>query len=172
MTTEKKEHVFETAGLGKAPFHYHSFKRAVGPIQLADGMMIGSPGQPMGTCDYCGQGIADCYTVKSSDGNTFMVGSTCIHKTGDAGLKRMVNKEKAKQKKEKDLARIATAKDLLESGKVDTTLRAKYHPSPALSERGASLLDYVWWMMENAGTTGRVKATRLIEKAAKETENV
>ncbi len=45
-------HPFESAGLGKAPFRFAGCESRIGPITLADSItQIGSPGQPMGTCD-------------------------------------------------------------------------------------------------------------------------
>lgn len=73
-------HPFEVAGLGRAPFRLVGFERKVGPIKLACGTEVGSPGQPMGTCDFCGTGIADCYQIRSADLKTFVVGCDCVMK--------------------------------------------------------------------------------------------
>jgi hypothetical protein len=76
-------HKFEEAGLGLAPFRVVGWSREVGPKNLGNGMSIGAPGQPMGTCDYCGQGIAICVQVKSADGRRFVVGCDCAKKCDD-----------------------------------------------------------------------------------------
>src|SRR5689334_12559868 len=75
-------HPFEKAGLGVAPFQCIGHQRRVGPIPGPGGTEIGAPGQPMGTCDYCGTGIADCYVIRSSNGETFIVGSDCVARVG------------------------------------------------------------------------------------------
>jgi hypothetical protein len=81
ITGEKTMHKFEEAGLGKAPFRITGYYRDVGPHYHNDGSMVGSPGQPMGTCDFCGQGIATCVQVRSADGKNFIVGCDCAEKT-------------------------------------------------------------------------------------------
>lgn len=80
MCATTKVHPFEAAGLGIAPFAMISYTLKQGPIVREDGTQIGCPGQPMGTCEYCGQGIAHCYQIRSSDGKTFIVGSDCAEK--------------------------------------------------------------------------------------------
>ena len=76
-------HPFERAGLGRAPFHLVGHDRCVGPIRLDDGVTeIGYPGQPMGTCDFCGQGIANRMLIASSDGQRFVVGIDCVLRLG------------------------------------------------------------------------------------------
>ena len=82
MESKQKLHPFEISGLGLAPFRFVGFERKVGPINLADGLTIGAAGQPMGMCDHCGQGIANCFSIKSSDGKTFIVGSDCVASWG------------------------------------------------------------------------------------------
>jgi len=79
-------HVFSRSKLGLPPFRCIGVYQDVGPKTLSDGSQVGSAGQSMGVCDHCGTGIRDCYQIKSSDGNTFVVGSSCVEKTGDAGL--------------------------------------------------------------------------------------
>lgn len=89
-------HPFEAAGLGLAPFKLIGFDRKVGPIKMEDGTEVGAPGQPMGTCDYCGTGIADCYRIKSSDLKTFIVGCDCVLKLGRSD-NRLVGEVKRKK---------------------------------------------------------------------------
>jgi len=79
-------HVFERRGLGKAPFRFVGCYEKRGPISLPDGTQIGSEGQAMGVCDYCGQGIAICCAIRSADGKEFTVGSDCVARTGDEGI--------------------------------------------------------------------------------------
>lgn len=79
-------HVFTRSKLGLPPFKCVGVYEDVGPKTLSDGSQVGSAGQSMGVCDHCGTGIRDCYQIKSGDGKTFVVGSSCVEKTGDAGL--------------------------------------------------------------------------------------
>ena len=83
-------HVFERSKLGVAPFRCVGVFEKVGPlvISTAGGVTTtaGSPGQPMGVCDHCGASLRDCYQIRSADGRVFIVGSSCVEKTGDAGL--------------------------------------------------------------------------------------
>lgn len=83
-------HAFEKAGLGAAPFKFVGCYEDRGPKVIGHQggctITVGSPGQPMGTCKYCGQGILVCCVIRSSDGKEFTVGSDCVARTGDAGI--------------------------------------------------------------------------------------
>lgn len=84
MTTRTDIHPFEKAGLGKAPFEVVDFSIMRGPIKwVKNGVTCesGAPCQPMGTCDYCGTGIANVYHIMSNDGKRFVVGCECVLKT-------------------------------------------------------------------------------------------
>ncbi len=74
------QHVFAASGLGQAPFRVIGFERRV--FRVAPD----APAQPAGSCQYCGTPIADCCLIRSADGRTFVVGTTCVDKTGDSGL--------------------------------------------------------------------------------------
>lgn len=81
----KKVHVFEQAGLGKAPFRCIGF--GVETYQACPG----APVQPGTCCDFCGNGIMNVFRVRGADGRVFKVGCDCVAKTGDAGLRREVD---------------------------------------------------------------------------------
>jgi hypothetical protein len=77
MITETKQHLFEEQGLGIAPF---KLQRCF--VTEA-------------TCDSCGTRIKYNFVIEDSAGSTFIVGSTCVSKTGDLGLVRVVEARKA-----------------------------------------------------------------------------
>lgn len=164
-------HRFEQAGLGNAPFRLVDVVRKVGPIKMPlDGgawAEVGSPGQPMGTCAYCGTGIAECCVIESADGRRFEVGNVCVGKTGDAGLKKVVDAKLKELRRsvqtEKDLSRIAAARSLLdENPEISLVLSSRVHPAIP----GKTYLDYVNYIMDRGGRSGRVRVSREIEKAA------
>lgn len=167
-------HKFEAAGLGKAPFQLVGFDRRVGPIRrmvdFGNGAVeveVGAPGQPMGSCDYCGTGIADCYVIQSADGKKFVVGSTCVNKTGDAGLRRAMAPHKRRLKNERDDARIAAAVETFEREAVRALLATRPHANAYRASLGDTLADSIEWSLANAGRAGKIKAARAIESAAK-----
>jgi hypothetical protein len=101
-------HKFEAAGLGKAPFRCVGMVQRVGPIRsYINGctVEVGAPGQPMGCCKFCGQGIKDCFIIRSADGREFDVGCDCVAKTGDAGMKKVTDKIVAGLRREQRHAR-------------------------------------------------------------------
>ena len=171
ITTNTTEHVFETAGLGKAPFKYLGCFEDRGPHKVViNGVQceVGAPGQPMGTCKFCGQGIAMCCRIESADGKQFIVGSDCVMKTGDKGLKSLVRKEAAKRTKVREADRIEVLRDRLS---YDNDLRGMLegvrHPQDWAAAKGQTMLDQVCWMMRNAGHSGRIKMVRLVAKLEK-----
>lgn len=159
-----QEHVFQRAGLGLAPFRFVGVETRRGPIPLPGGGFAGAPGQPMGSCDYCGTGIADCYLIESADGRRFVVGSECVRKTGDAGLTAQVDKERSKRRKLAQEARIQRARDALRLPEVADRLRAKPHGRAYFAERGLTRLEEVSWLMDHAGMSGKVRAARIVEQ--------
>lgn len=110
-TIRETVHKFEAAGLGKAPFTFLGMERRVGPIDLGNGMSVGAPGQPMGVCDFCGTGIADCYIIRSADDKHSIVGCDCIRKHGDAGLVKVIDPivREAKNRKARERAAVKRA---------------------------------------------------------------
>ena len=159
-------HVFERAGLGKAPFRFVFAYEKRGPLDLGNGHMVGAPGQPMGTCQFCGQDIAICCVIKSADDKTFEVGSDCVAKTGDAGLRKAVRKVAADAQKARETARWQAAKERLNS---DNGLRARLinRKSPNKARPNDTGLDWALWMMQNAGHAGRMDVTRYIDRVEK-----
>lgn len=165
MTTPAADtvHKFERAGLGKAPF------RCVGMVENKFQACPGAPIQPGGSCDYCGAGIMYEFCILSADGRRFKVGCDCVLKTGDAGLAKVVRKQaneaKRAAKAERDAVRIDAALAALPS--VADKLANQPHPYAYLAEQGKNALGFVQWMLVNAGTSGKLKACRIVEAAAK-----
>jgi len=154
-----KIHVFETVGLGQAPFKFVGYYVDRGRSYTSpEGftVTIGAPGQPTGTCDYCGTSIANCFRIQSADGKTFVVGSECVMKTGDAGLKAEVNKVKAEITREKQDKAIAENWLWVEENRQALALRpyGKY-----------TLLESIEWFYKNAGRSGKINIIRAAKKA-------
>ena len=125
-------HPFEKAGLGKAPF------RCVGMSENWYVTGNGSHRQPGGCCEYCGTGILYEYTIKDSEGKTFVVGSDCVEKTDKelTDFKRVKREFKTKQRIEKKrienaakAAEIKAEHEAKVAGKI-ATFNAE-HPSMA-----------------------------------------
>lgn len=118
-------HVFERAGLGKAPFTYIGWEKRT--YQACPG----APIQPGATCDYCGTAICFVFLIDSADHRRFKVGSDCVAKTGDRGLKKAVDQEVRERERQdrhqRDQARIENARQAL-TEPVRERLAAKPHP--------------------------------------------
>jgi len=171
MENETKVHIFEAAGLGKAPFKFVGMieqDMAYGQAilnreehQKTGVMMTTKPG---GSCDFCGTYIVNMFRIKSADGKSFKVGCECVRKTGDAGLKKAVNKiinernRVAAEKRSK--AKLEAA--LAALPKVSEKLAAKPHPDPYWATQGQTLLDKVNWFLAHAGMTGKLKVAKII----------
>jgi len=164
---DEKLHKFEEAGLGKAPFRVVGYRYDVGPkvISVKGGVThtAGSPGQPMGVCKYCGEGIAHVFIIRSADGNEFDVGSTCVGKTGDAGMKKAVNRKvnalRREAREKKEMAKIAEGREWCAARRDEMTKL----PHPSFD--GKTLADYYDWMMERAGRSGMLRAIKTVQKA-------
>ena len=158
MTMETSIHKFERAGLGKAPFRY------IGMFEKVYQACHGAPIQPGSSCDYCGAGIRYVFQVRSADGKTFKVGCDCIHKVGDAGLRRVIARDEAKiRKANADVLfgrKLMAAVDALGN---PTLLTDQPHP---YARPGETARDCVIWLLKNAGVAGRTRACKAIIKSA------
>lgn len=159
-----KIHRFEESGLGKAPFRVIGFEYRVGPIRMPNGSEIGAPGQPMGTCDYCRTGIANCFLIQSADGKRFIVGSECVRKTDDKGLKTVVEAKirelNRNARHSREQQKIDELKRWLANPEVIEYLKTQADPSG----RNPSLYDKVNWYMVNAGNSGKLAMRNLVSK--------
>ena len=168
-------HPFEKAGLGLAPFRFVDFYVKRGPIKIEnrDGTttQVGAPGQPMGTCQYCYQGIANICVIESADGRRSEVGCDCVKKVGDKGLGREVGRVKREHERKRrqvrndaKLVKVNAEIDAaLSSESARKVLSAKPHPFPALASKGMTRLDWVEYMRKNAGLRGRTDAANYIK---------
>jgi hypothetical protein len=152
-------HKFETAGLGRAPFRFVNY------YQSKYQACPDAPVQPGTVCDFCWTGIIDVFVIRDADGKEFKVGSTCVDKTGDAGLvnvvKRKANQLKREKKNAKDWERIKAAKAIFTT---DEALRDRLAKKP--HPRGIkefTLLDYIGWCFDQAGLSGRLYVSKIIE---------
>lgn len=164
-------HVFEAAGLGKAPYKYLGVEVLRGPItvQSVNGcvVQIGAPGQPMGCCQYCSTGIAYLFWLESTDGRKFYVGSDCIYKSGDVGLKRIIEPIVAQHNKEIRDSRANLLLDMFKKQQsADPTFPASFHitdkphPNFYYARQGKTLGDYNMWAFMHTGFLGRSRMAR------------
>lgn len=159
-TAAKKIHPFEARNLGLAPFTCVGHYEDRGPHYLPCGSMVGAPGQPMGTCQYCGNGIANCFRIRSADGKEFIVGSDCVAKTNkDAAttaeqralvlsVNKVVKDRQRAARKAAELRKLDTAREWFDAN------RATLEATPSRVREGSTLWDQVEWYRRNAGTKG------------------
>lgn len=185
VTPATKIHPWEALGLGRAPFRCLGVERRVGPIRQYDangeptGLECGAPGQPMGTCDACGMGIADCYLIRSADRKNFIVGCDCAMKVyrDDGGpLERDVRRHKLTLDHTKDDARIAAAVKLLDRPEVMAALDTDAVREAFANKNGwfgwakkRSVSEWCVWTLtlsHGVGRAGKIRAARVVERAA------
>lgn len=157
-----KVHVFEVAGLGKAPFRFQRF--TIASYQACHG----APVQPGTSCDFCGTAIMNVFWIKGSATNDreFKVGCDCVEKTNDYGLRRVVDAEvKRHQKARKavlDGMKIAEVESLVAREDVREILASKPHP---FGFTGKTSLDYAQWMLKNSGVSGKTRVLKMVKSA-------
>ena len=171
-TTTDRIHPWEKTGrLGKAPYTWLGVDELRGPIRttLPDGVVLeqGSPGQPMGSCAYCGQGIAERHHIRSADGVQFTVGCDCVRKTHHAGERVLATAERAARDlrnakaRERNARTAKESKVAIEKLLADEAVRTRLAAQPSRHEwkrvQGGTRLEDVEWLARNAGHTGRQK---------------
>jgi hypothetical protein len=167
MTRVAMNHPWEVAGLGNYPYRVVGIEVRVGPIHMPDGTMVGGPGQPMGICDYCGQGIKDCYKILAADGKRFEVGGDCVRRACDEAGERVPNAVKAFEREKRQAAARAKAKRVRE--RLDEILAA---PPAVLTEtmvttpwgEERTLLEDLQRVLLACGDAGRARHLKRIER--------
>lgn len=147
-------HPFEEAGFGKAPYRFDGVRRNWFTA------FPGDPGKPGGSCDYCGQGIANEFWVKSADGRRFKVGCDCIAKlerkdnaafagdtlARDADIAR--RKLLREQRHEKERVKRNERRMAFDAWYTEERqAKAATLPHPALPN--LTLADYILWMRDH-----------------------
>lgn len=157
-------HVFERAGLGKAPFRFVGFRLNV--ITYPDGTSKAG-----GSCDYCGTGIANECQIKSADGKLFKVGCDCVMKTGDAGLLQAyktspdVRRHAAQLRQAKDKRNTAELARLIAENR--DLLASMPHPrgfTDRQTGKPLTALDQYEWLQKNCGAAGRASTVKELSK--------
>lgn len=166
-------HPWEAAGLGKAPFRWLGVSRKVGPVRtvLADGTTLeqGAPGQPMGSCAFCGMGIAECHEIKGACGALFIVGCDCVRRVYAAGDRVLTQAETASRKLRNEAARARAA---CKAEQVEAELTRLLADEPTRARLAAlpgpefgTMLEHADWMARRAGATGRAKVLQTVQAA-------
>ena len=173
MNNDTMIHAFESAGLGRAPFRLADIENTAAGGSMrrlgTDASGVEFWTTPGGTCAYCGKDIIVLCTVVDADGKRFHVGTSCVAKTGDAGLKKVVRKFQTEQRKTRERARIDAA-CVATMYRIDlrAALASNPHPIAWRAEQGDTELDWAEWMFNCAGNAGRMRVVRVVEKALKE----
>lgn len=161
-------HPFEKRGLGLAPFTLAGMAE----------QRLEHTGQPAGTCDYCGTGIAYCFLIRSADGKKFVVGSDCVIKTyRDFDIKdrllsdverevKQLRQDQAREKRVvKRQAECAALQVRLEAAiAILDAQPALFTDQPHPSIPGRTRRDYLTWVMAHAGVAGRSAAVGEVER--------
>ena len=104
-------HVFENAGMGKAPFKLIGFYALPSkslaeqnPSAYQNALAAMPRGVGCGSCAYCGTALVNNFIIESADGNKSAVGCDCVEKTGDRGLTDTIKLKKRELAREKRAA--------------------------------------------------------------------
>lgn len=153
-TAPTKRHVFEH--LGPAPYKFLSMETRIYKAAPE------APAQPGSSCDHCGTAIVYVFWLKAADGKVFKVGSICIGKSGDAGLRRVVSDVERKARAAKAVDRRVRIEAALADPETRAKLAAKPHP---MGWSGKTLLDWATWMHAHAGNAGHERIERALKEA-------
>lgn len=167
--TKVGKHPFEAAGLGFAPFVVTGCSQ-----QMTDGQGIPGLSKPCGHCDFCGQhGIRYEFTIRDAFGATFVVGSDCVTRTGDAKLVQGYknNPEYRRFERERRQAAAKVRSDAFGALMADPATKAKLSTMPHpqgykdwKTNEPLTAWDWAEWMDKHCMTSGRGKALTGLRK--------
>lgn len=153
-----KTHVFEH--LGKPPYKYSGYAELVFTIP---GSGICKAG---GACDHCGTVIRNAFYFTSADGKTFKVGSQCVTKSGDRGLRKFVSEETKRIKRERDLAELPLLRQQLNDliAETEPKTSAMAHPNAYFAQQGKTLYEYFAFCAKGASNSAAKRLIRALTK--------
>jgi hypothetical protein len=130
-------------------------------------MMVGAPGQPMGVCDYCGQGIKECFKIRAACGKRFEVGCDCVRRAYiEAGerVPREVEQFEREKRQEKAKAKAKAVQERLDAILADppAVLVEQVVRLPWGEER--SLIEDLKRVLPMCGAAGKARHLKRIEK--------
>lgn len=160
------QHPWELAGLGRPPYRVTGVETRVGPIHMPDGTMVGAPGQPMGTCDYCGQGIKEVFRIASADNRRFEVGCDCVRRAyqeANLPVPTAVQRHEREKRQAAGQARDRLVRERLRCilDNPPLAIRSATVRTPWGEERG--LLDEMRRVLPLCGAAGRARHLKRIE---------
>ena len=152
-------HAWERSGLGVAPY------RLMGVATVTWRSVPEAPAQPGSSCDYCGQGISQVFSIRASCGSVFKVGCDCVRRVAAPGEKVLTDVEKAAKKHARELAAKRRARSSASTQDAFAVIReesaddlaALPHPAAWAAEQGKTALDWFDWMLAHCGAAGRAK---------------
>jgi hypothetical protein len=155
-------HIFEQAGLGQAPYRFLGIRK----VTFQAG--YGAPIQPGACCMFCSTGIVYQFWLQSADGKRFFVGSDCIYKSGDIGLKSIIDPHvkahEAEMRRErenqyiKEFSEFCTRVDYWKRPE----LTGQPHPNSYWASTGKTLADYQLFCYSHSGHAAKAKMARRI----------
>lgn len=155
-------HVFERAGLGRAPFKFVDFY--VARYCPAPGVVMCGAG-----CEFCGEGIMNVCVIEGADGKRFKVGTTCVEKTGDAGLIRAfkTSPQVREQNRQRAVAKDDAVKAEWAKLMADDAARTKLAAAKASAWDGGeqswlAKAERAWPMCGASGRAGYLRAAKKI----------
>ena len=137
-----KQHVF--THLGPAPYRYTGVTENVFSIPGCS-----EATKPGGSCDHCGTGITYEFHFIAANGRKFKVGSSCVEKSGDVELKRVIAQDvrehnrKVRDARQAKKAASNAAIVAVEWPAVRETFATQPHPNAYYASQGKTLADYL-----------------------------
>jgi len=167
MSRVASNHPWEVAGLGHHPYRIVGVVNRVGPIRMPNGLMVGAPGQPMGTCQFCLMGIKECWQIQSADGKRFEVGCDCVRRAYDEAGERVPAIVKQFEREKRQAA--AKARDERVRARLAEIIA---NPPAVLLERKIvlpwgeerTLLEDLKQVLPRCGAAGKARHLKRIEK--------
>lgn len=164
---EPARHPFDRAGLGKPPYRFLGYECKTFRATPDSPLQVG------GSCDYCGTGIMHTFYIQSADGKRFHVGCDCVEKISKAAkdypsqreLDVALRKHKLDLRHAREEETIKAGRELLARPGVSERLATLPHPYKWQADKGATMADFVRWMLDHSGNAGQIKTFKMVRAA-------
>ena len=170
MAKKTKKYNWEAEGLGKAPYRFVGQDDTAAGAN-ADGLVriLSTDGlehwtKPGGSCAVCGTYISVFYNFVSADGIRFHVGCECAEQ---ASLP-YVELTKVQRAKKQHSNKLRWAREVKKVEELTQLIKAndfsdEPHPAKWAADKGQTYQDYVNWMFDNCGNSGKIKLLKQLK---------